>query len=288
MIRGRLIVAVILAIAAPGLFPATSGGAEPYRQGEPAVMTPPAAKPKADRNDEAKTVKAFQDLYESKGKPRIVLFWNKELSDQLSDFTTVARISNYTQQSVTEKQSGGDPKTAGLGKETTAFARNDTNIDVRTEPQRRPQLGPLANQRMEGAFTGSFRDAKIHFLDRDLLMRLDENQQRKTNAVDQSIDSKATEIAAVSERADILFQVGMVCDPSTRAGMAYQIQVSDLKTGAVYAQFVARDAGGVPDKTRWQAGESGYEQVTIPGYADFTQSGHALALKTMEELLKSW
>jgi len=132
-----------------------------YRDGGPAVLSPPKEE---ETIDTSAVERKFKSLYAKQGAPRMAFYWNRELSDRLSQWFGVAR------KAITES---GDIRVTG-----------DKNLDVnveavtgvedqyrRTDPRRRGPRGADA-WKFEGGFLKPFFKAGAKVVDRSAIMRL--------------------------------------------------------------------------------------------------------------------
>lgn len=209
-----------------------------YRENQPQVLAPPPAPAPQGKIDAASVL---APAYTRAGRPRVVLYWNNELSDQ-----TAATRADVTESrfDVRERRSGHSEKA------TTVHARD---VPLRQTPS--SAFTPRDAALLAQAFTAEFSRAGVNFVDRSLIIRSTAARTHRTGGDPQLIESDA-----LSRHADLLLEVIQVPDPNAPLGYAFDIRVKSLKramqTASVYSLGLA------PQETRpaqWVATAQGYE-----------------------------
>jgi len=209
-----------------------------YRENQPQVLAPaptPTPQKKLDPAHE------LGPAYARAGRPRIVLYWNDELTDQAS--ATRADVA----------ESRFDAR-AGVS-DFSETARSVYARDVLVRERRTSAFTPRDAALVVQAFTAEFSRAGVHFVDRSLIIRSTAVRKHRTGADPQLIESDA-----LAQHADLLMEVVQVPDVNAALGYAFDIRVKNLKRSM---QIASAYSLGVPPQevlpTQWVATEQGYE-----------------------------
>lgn len=225
------------AAAAAAIASATPAQAQ-YRENQPQVLAPPPAPAPQLKID---AVSVLAPAYTRAGRPRVVLYWNNELTDQ-----TAAPRADVTESrfDVRERRSGYSEKA------TTVHARG-----VPLQRTRSSAFTPRDAALLTQAFAAEFSRAGVNFVDRSLIIRSTAAHAHRSGGDPQLIESDA-----LARHADLLLEVIQVPDPDAPLGYAFDIRVKSLKramqTASVYS------LGQAPQETlpaEWIATARGYE-----------------------------
>jgi len=232
----------------------------------------------------------FPAAYRAAGRPRIVVFWNRQLSDNAaSEYDVVTRGSS--------EHSG-----AAVAGRNWAGAHNSSDVTVATgvhrsqEGKRDSTLGERSDWKVETVFTSDLVHAGVALVDRDTIVRV-----TGRDIADLFANQQANEIKALLGHADIILEV-LQTSGRGPLGTAFKVSAKDIRTGRILAQFVTeaappeRPARWVPGPsgfvretpsddgsvTRWVPGPSGFVQETRP--ANENVPAHRLADETLRAL----
>ncbi|GAM98750.1 hypothetical protein U91I_02386 [alpha proteobacterium U9-1i] len=276
-IRAALLGALVATLTAfiPGIATAQ------YREGVPGVI--PQA-PEADPDAGANAILArFANWNRTAGRPKIMVFWNRVLTDE----TTTREIERVVE---TEDTRSG----TSIVSETTstqfgeASQSNEENIGQRRSERvtsaeavtggRYTEMDPAAERLLETTFANLFLQAGARVIDRDALLR---RSSVGVSAADRS-DLQFIESKALNEGVVYLIQV--LPDPSTTSptGMAFSVSIRHLPTSSLTAQFLT-SGNPPPARARFVAGERGFERVTI-NRATPERVAAQVAIEAMERL----
>lgn len=225
------------AAAAAAIASATPAQAQ-YRENQPQVLAPPPAPAPQAKIDAANDL---AQAYTRAGRPRIVLYWNNELTDQTA----------ATRADVTENRFDARERRSGYSeKETTVHIR-----DLPLKQARSSVFTPRDAALITQAFTAEFSRAGVNFVDRSLIIRSTAAHMHRAGGDPQLIESDA-----LARHADLLLEVIQVPDPNAPLGYAFDIRVKNLKHGMQTASIYS--AGLAPQETpptQWVATAQGYE-----------------------------
>jgi hypothetical protein len=248
---------------------ATAAAAQ-YRDGMPGVnAAPPPANP--DVGNHA-TSASFSAWYAKAGRPSMLLFWNRELTD---DATTEyeSRVTTSTGAAVASVSGGGVTYAEGaLVSETTAGQRRLTETQY-------SNLGGAYSQALESAYLGALLNAGVKVIDREAMMRTVSRREDRENR----LDKQWLETLALEQGIKYLIEVLPNASPRSPTGMSFTIKVTHLPTSTVKAQFVT--SGDPPvGPTRIMAGPNGLERRAPEGRRTDELVGAQLAFDTMNRL----
>ena len=276
----------VLASAVAGHAAAQQYRSEPggavYRSGEAPVMQQrPADAPNLEG-----PVKAFGDHYRSAGRPRIALFWNVQLADnlaveQVKQNVTVgasAKGGALAQTTIGPKDAQSVQR-AGVERSANASISTERQFSVDNTKRRMGQLTESDGWRIETGFTSRMAEAGVQFVDRAAILRIMQAKGEDTSNV------RLVESKALVGMADLIMEVLSTRDAQAPTGSGFRITLRDLKTGQQKAAFYSQAAPEVlaPER-RFVATEGGYQPVAAPTVR-IEEVGAALALDAMRELV---
>lgn len=272
MIARALMAAAVLATAVP----AAAQDETRYRSGLPEVLAP--ARPAADA-----VGTSFATAYRGRGRPRIIVFWMRPLSDRTeSERRTVEQLDETIvvgsvaagRAMVRSGWAGGtvDSHAAGATVAQRSLRRTETTGFI-PEPSRDP-LAPEASRAAESAFLRAFTQAGARVMDRTAAIHL---SAEGTDA------PHAAEAAALKTKADLLVEVTAASDGQTAGRLLYRVDARALPGGAVVASFVT-DADPRPGTESVFSTAPGRGYIELPGAA----LGQELAWQAMERIVEAW
>ena len=271
MPRAATVLPRCLFASALGLIPAGLSGAEEepfWRPDTPRVLEP--ATTPADEAAGMAVAALFGEAWRAAGSPRLAILWERTLDDRLSDFETSSRLVVSR-----ESRSGDDA------------AREETTVRVETAADApRRSLAGIDRLRFEAGFSRPFLEVGATLVDRAVAMRLLHAEQAPESASHRVDDRQWVETEALRAYADMILQISTI---PAKGGVAFRVAALDLRTGAVGVDLFADDLHAVPEgEGEWRAAPGGFVRVREAGDVDFEDMGHALALRTMEELHHAW
>lgn len=265
------VLAVLAVLAAAGALPAQAQ----YRTGMPETLTPAprAVAAPAASND------AFRAAYEKAGRPRIAVFWNRDLDDRLTtDYDRVLQASHDSSRvaAVAVAPHGDAVMAAEQTSAVTTVRAGERATDVRGA---RSLLPEHTDWPVAAAFNGRLQSTGVRLVDRALAMRA----LAAAATADQRRDVQTVELKALQDKADLLVEILQTPDSAAPLGVMFRIDVKSIATGEILAS-VASD--GQPPKAgpgRFVAGAGGFvrEAPPEPTAADI---GHVLAGAMMTAL----
>jgi hypothetical protein len=299
-----------LATALAGLLPALAmaQGVPPYAPPAPVgpperdgtVMTKPAGKSGHGAfAEQSGTVASFADAYSRAGKPRLALYWNRQLSEALSDWYSDVRM---VQGSQNNSSMSGDFNLTQAGN-----SQNSLEIQRRIPDSRRGAVSESFEWEFQEAFLAPFLEAGATVVDRGAMMRL-------AAADEPASGEKTIEVRGLQGKADYLMEVLVAPNWKSSTGYELRSRIIDVKTGAIVAmvnsknlkewnpekQVVATDRGfvdpadaededesfGPQGEDKYRATASGFERRRKP--PKLPKIAQNLAYNTMTGLMRQW
>jgi hypothetical protein len=283
--QGRIGLAGALLLTSP------AAGAEAIPESLYRSDTPPVLQSESTAvfRNRGSIIANFAQVYGTKGRPRIAVFWNRRFDDRLSDWTTGLRVtetdSTELDVAVNGERVDGEKTSSALSGSLDAHLKERRSVAAswRQPEQRRGGLPEGLAFQLESGFTATFAEADVAMVDRAAAMRL---QDRAAHTSDP--DTQRVETDALSSHADLLLEVLMAPQPATPLGMVFQVNVKDVRTGQVVHSLTSDgQAAAAASAARWEAGEHGFVHASNRAQVA-SKIGEELALETMAALAARW
>ncbi len=253
-----------------------------YRDGQPAVLTPPPVMVR-DRGG------AFRSRYQALKAPTMMLLWNRRFSDEVQseyvDRATIRSGSEVVAVGAARSSTGiSDYGTIERRASGAGYAASSSSTDITVGRTRLREAQPGANldaeddAAVETAFTERLQANGVRFVDRSIAMRTAKGAKN----VGGDANIQALETDALMARTAVLIEVRQIAASDSPIGTKFRIEVKNLKTAAVLASFTSN---GVPDLGRpaLVAGAGGFVRAA-PQRPSAAQIGAELANEVMERL----
>jgi hypothetical protein len=237
----------------------------------------------------AASIAEFKQAYTKAESPRIAVYFNKSLSDEVREWLTASRdVMSGKGEKVSVGESGATLVTPGgvvveTGSETTAEGSDDTERGVTTYTQR--HLEELRRTNPEEIWMWRFEDNFLQPLlkggaktvDRATILRLVAAASGKQGDAYSPIAVKKIEMDALSEYADIFVEILVTRDHTSPSGYAFKASAKETKTGIV--------VGSVAKTGRDYRYEKSYEAVTTSSGYKIRRGSAALVLENVSQEL---
>ncbi len=233
---------------------------------EAAPMMQEAA-PVDNSAQEAQFRAAFKAAYAKAQKPRLAIYLNRELSDQVEEWQTPLRAQAILQDSKGE-----------LRQAEAALHFRDFNENLREQP---PEDWSWA---FEDGFFQPLLAQQVKLVDRRTIWRL--AAQQRTEGQKGSLALKHIEMDALRGHADILVELLVRKDATLPSGYNFKVQATDINNGRVLALVNASDLE--PGEGQYVAGPRGYEKAQIAAGDNIKDVASQLALRFMQDMEHSW
>ncbi len=269
-------------IAAACAVLALPAAAQGFRPGEPDVLPAPPRHVEAP----ADPAPAFRQAYAAARSPRIILFWNTQLTDATSE-NRIARetetVSGSRKASQLKKSTQGDAQGAELTdgeqksesrrvKEKQSFVVEDTRLQTTLSPRNATVL--------ERTFGNEMRRGGVAFVDRALAIRTTAAEKHRAGG-----DSRLMETDALIGKAELVMQVLMIPDAHAPLGWAFDVTVRDIARGhEVAALYTQATPPGLAGPVRWVATEHGFQKRQEKRDATVEEVAITVAHEVMQSL----
>lgn len=245
---------------------------------EPHSPMPMLAEPVADKPASGPTGMDFAAAYEQVSRPRIAVYYNRELSGQLEEWITPVR------QKTTQRGYFG---ATYQGESYTQF--RDFNESLRANPDERWSWA------FEDGFYTALLNQKVRLIDRTAILRLAANDRPETPDKDkpdvhiETIPLKRVEIDALKNHADLVVEV-LVAQGDDASSYEFKAKVMEVKTGRLLAMVNhVPPADAAQREGKFVAGPNGYEREQLAAAADDARAqGERLAEEVMRRLAGIW
>lgn len=252
---------------------------EPFmRDGQPVTMEAP---PQAE--DPANIARRrFQSAYARAKSPRIVIFWNREFTDDVE--TQNESYVRYNQRTTNTGSASQERYRTYGGTGVYAEAESEQNIsgEVRagqqslTDGRRASMISKADDFEVEQAYSGMMSSGGARLVDRVSIMRTTGAAKGGGSNVQQ------VEAEAVLGKAEIIVEVVQMEDDRSPDGFAFRVIARDVRNARILASFSSSGrppVGYLP----YVAGPKGFVRATPrePGPSDI---GRQLAAETMQRL----
>lgn len=237
--------------------------------------------PTRDINAEASQAitSAFSSAYRAAGSPRMAVYFNRELSEEVREW-----IPGYQQLRVTSNQTasvtGPNLQTAdaSYSSDRTATLTTRQYVDA---SGRRVDPSEEWTWQFEDAITQVFLSAGANVVDRAMMFRQAAHKNPNSQGADGSISITQNEMSALNGFADILVEV-KVTRSASALGYDFRATGKNIKTGQIIASAYLNGEGDQREQ-RYVATANGYEkQYTTPLTVDYIS--RELALKLMQSM----
>lgn len=221
-------------------------------------VQPPAApvlQTVADKRwgDEAQgTIQQFAKVYAAKGTPRIAVFFNRALSDDVREWRSNARLSVTRERTKVQEEAGKETKqTATVGGAAVA-------IEQPADAGARPSPDEQWMWAFEDGFIQPLLDAKVKVVDRATIVRLAAAKEGRRTDVP-SVAPKTIEVNALKDSADLFVEILVSRSPSSLYGYEFKASAKEVKTGQIVANVTS---------LRWRP-EDRRGRIVIAGPTDY-------------------
>jgi hypothetical protein len=261
--------------------PAPAPPAPPSSRGGE-VLTPPPA-PDYDRTIAA-TIDRFRPPYTAQKSPRIAVYWNRALTDRLSQWVADRRIVATGQLALMgERQAPtGDTtaRLAGSGERTLAEQR------LQRDP-RRPAPTELWGFEFENGFLDPLLRAGANVVDRATILRLTAAKTTGTGVGTVGMpDEQTLEIRALQGYADLLVEILVSPAPQAPGGYVINAQVKNVTNGMIMAHVNSTGLAPAAPAREYVATSRGFEMRERP--PEIRRIASDLALGVMDALGNYW
>lgn len=281
-----MIIRLCICVAALAMLAQMTSARSQVRDAGLDALTPPAPPAVATPRVGAH----FATAYQQAGRPRIAIFWNRELSDDTNaqyeayDRTVTASEDHQASRSDnTTTEVGGASMSSSDRLQKVTTDRVTGSRMVSTDHARSGTAETTA-WRLESSFYHPFLAAGTRLIDRSMAMRTVHGGRHR----DGSPDLVALETSALLGKADLLMEVLMSPDDDSPIGCRFRVTVKDVKSGQVIGLLSTRAIPPTESHTRYVPAPTGFQKVTTRTTPSLEEFAQRLADETMVQLMRSW
>jgi hypothetical protein len=262
---------------------ATPAGRVPPPSSQPGATALPDEQPyiteTAPQSDEASgaTLAEFGAAYRQARSPRLAIYFNRELSDEIREWIPVQR-QQVTLQS-TQSAAGYSQGEGQFAAHETATLQMESTAELHHGASgKREDHSEAWKWRFEDAITRLFLEANAKVVDRSVILR---QMARQSPSAD---STSLNEISALDRYADILVETS-VTRSGAEPGYDFRATAKDIRTGRILGTALVNgsEVEGVR-KSRFVATSKGYERQAESPEMTVEGISRALTLKLMRSL----
>lgn len=266
------------------------------REGVPETMKAPVTA--SDPAVQGEAIGRFRVAYSARKSPRIAIFWNRALTDDIeaaklhveSEVRTAATggqaststaggssssVQPYGYGQLVQKNAGATAQTS-FGS-TAAATRDRVSADVQQGfGARAPVMSEQDSWRFQHAFSDPFIKAGTRLVDRNTMIRI----------AGDATDKQRAESAALAGLADLFVEVLTSVDPASPSGYVFRATAKDAKTGQIVAEIISDGAAPDAGVTEYVATDRGF--VARPSRTAGAVNGTTVAIALMDRLSQAW
>lgn len=291
----------------PGVVPppAALPPAAPAPETTAARPTVPAAQAPSPAAVSQSTIKQFQAAYAAKSKPRIAVFMNRALSDEVRQWNTPSRLvvsGNLGKVEVERKRAAAAGVATPLGA-AVAGAKAGDKLKVEGGPgavYTQTHVDPAQRQappedwmwQFEESFLREFLAANAIVVDRATIMRLVAADSGKQGDPHDLLSVKTVEMKALQEKADMFMELLVRRNPAAPIGYEFRASAKEVATGRILAmvsslRWKQSELDELVGK-KYKATSSGYVEVADRSFPKLDRAASLLALDMMSSLAALW
>jgi len=246
----------------------------------------------------------FRGAYLKAQQPRMAVYFNRTLSDEVREWKAEERIVVTGQlkaqaaYEATKSDDGGRPLIQAVsegaeqepnGRKTlagqlAADAQYSASRQTLVEDAPRPAVAEAWSWALEEGFSQPLLDAGTKLVDRATILRL--TAAREENPTDPSgqLTVKQVEMNALKGYADLLVEILVADRLETTGEYEFKVSVKEIQSGQILAHATTLYPEGQKLGRRFEATSRGF----VPAAEDPYRTGQRLALDLMESLALRW
>lgn len=176
--------------------------------------------------EQSGTVSTFASSYAAHGKPRLALYWNRQLSEALSEW--------YSDTRVVSSANSNSSMSGEFNLNQSGSSQESLEIQRRVQDRRRPTTSESFEWEFQDAFLAPFLEAGATIIDRAAMVRF-------TGADMQGSTENTVEVRALQGKADYLMEILVASNWRSSTGYELRTRIIDIKTGAIVAMVNAKN-----------------------------------------------
>lgn len=224
----------------------------------------------------------FKNSYIEKGSPRIIVFFNKELSAEVREWKKESQIRIITREIKNLKESENPSVSKDILKDTSIGKEVQNISNSRVYP------GEKWMWAFEDGFIQPLLEVGVNIIDYNTILRLRAGDNAKIARNDDLSNLKFLEIDAIRSFSDILIEILVLQDDSSPLGYSFKVTAKNVKTGGLlaYSVLLDWDSSSFYQRKNIVATEKGY--VIEEEFPTVEMMAEQLAFEIMEKLVQYW
>lgn len=244
--------------------------------------------------DRAGVNENFRAAYNKARQPRIAIYLNRALSDEVREWKADERtvVSDRIKEQkvlegIVEKKGGELDETTKKHRDKNSTAGGEFSISEQNliEDSVRSPAGENWVWAFEDGFSKPFLEAGTKLIDRPTMMRLTAAEMVKNGDIQPQLSVRQVEMTALKGYADLLVEILVTRSHSDTAEYDYKVAVKDIQTGQLLSNTSTLYPGAEQTRsTSYKATSSGFQAQGDDPYL----TGRQLALEVMDDLTSVW
>jgi hypothetical protein len=229
--------------------------------------------------------KEFDRVYRKKDSPRLAIFLNRSLSDEVREWRTTDRAVLSVKGECTRQEGDRTETYKGPGG-ASAYGQTHISDRARTSP------GEAWMWRFEEGFLGPFLDIGAKIIDRATIMRLTAAASGRQGSAYDPIAVKKIEMDSLTGKADLFIEILIRRAPNSTLGYEFKASAKEVNTGLIRANVTTLDWNyGIETREKVVATSTGYkfvEDEDASRLPEINIVSRDLALALMRSLAANW
>ncbi len=230
-------------------------------------------------------VSSFASAYRKAGKPRLAVYFNRELSDEVREKVISDRQVWEHNTHIQGSRSGKPAAELNINSKSSSYEEYGVGVTgLRDDPSESWKW------EFEDNVTQALLSASANVVDRSTILRQTSANRGNTAGYGGNISTNINEMRALDKYADILIELLVVPSSNSRVGYNFKATAKYIKTGRVVGSaFVDGRSNPNPVKTSFVATDSGYSKETtqeIPSISDLSRVLSQKLMRVMSQNLK--
>ncbi|MFQ5353110.1 MAG: hypothetical protein ACE5D3_08555, partial [Candidatus Binatia bacterium] len=228
----------------------------------------------------------FRGIYGEKGRPRVAVFLNRELSDDVRDWSVAGRAVVAFDGHETRQRPGAPEATSEKFNGAVGIAAV-VEEEAGDSGKRDLGAGEAWSWAFEDGFVQPLLQAGVRVVDRATIVRL--AGAESTHSATQPAPAKKIEINALKEHADIFIEVLIARSPFSTNGFEFKATAKEVQSGLVLANVTSMNWAAHARRGRTiVATADGYKVARQLAPRDAGVVASHLAIDLVSELARTW
>jgi len=266
--------------------PSSAREAEPgpkFSGGPGGVMRAETAPAESREVSSAGSIERFRLAYVARRKPRIAVFLNRGLSDEVREWSADTRLALSGGYTARTSRAGKPPTRKDVTGGVTAAIEEHNETAPRPSPRERWMWA------FEDGFLQPFLAANARVVDRATIMRLAAAKSADEEGAYAPVSVKRIEMDALKSHADLLVEILIRRSPSSLYGYEFKASAKEVNTGIVVANVTSLRWCPENRKQREvRATSNGYEVVDSVKIPPVENIAADLSTDLMNALAAAW